>query len=178
MGNFESLILRKFGHRDDRKSLLILAGFNLIALDDDVDEKGNDEDEVNHEIEREEDEELIHFEDDQDEDESEALDSEDRGESRESARIVPALQDRPSADTDESETDEQEEEEPMIFANAYGAWTRSGDEYDLPVEDDEARSNDSEQTYSSSDEDATNSSMNSYSPEDSQKNKESSRDQC
>merc|ERR1712087_916130 len=131
---------------------------NLIALDDDVDEKGNDEDEVNHE--REEDEELIHFEDDQDEDEdedeieSEALDSEDRGESRESARIVPALQDRPSADTDESETDEQEEEEPMIFANAYGTCTRSGDEYDLPVEDDEARSNDSEQTYSSSDEDA------------------------
>merc|ERR1712087_1105249 len=99
----------------------------------------------NHEIEWEEDEELIHFEDDQDEDEdedeieSEALDSEDRGESRESARIVPALQDRPSADTDESETDEQEEEEPMIFANAYGTCTRSGDEYDLPVEDDEAR---------------------------------------
>merc|ERR1711971_1237964 len=35
--NFESLILRKFGHRDDRKSLLILSEFNLIDLDDDVD---------------------------------------------------------------------------------------------------------------------------------------------
>merc|ERR1719206_1185023 len=182
--NFESLIQRKFGHKNDRKSLLILSAFNLLDLDDDVDEKGNDEDEMNHEIEREEEEEEepIHFDNDQDEDEDE--------------------------DEDEVEADDQEEERVI----AYETSTRLGDEYDFPVEDledpsedldsdrgssresarivlahqarpsadtdDEMRSNDSEQTYSSSDEDATNSSMNSYSPEDSQKNKENSRDQC